>query len=47
MNTENIDVLNCSREDLEKLSDSELEQLLTYTQDIGNEYDILQIAFNI
>ena len=44
MNTENIDVLNCSREDLEKLSDSELEKLLKYTQDKGNEYYILQIA---
>ena len=44
MNTTNIDVLNCSREDLEKLSDSELEKLLKYTQDKGNEYYILQIA---
>ena len=44
MNTENIDVLNCSREELEKLSDSELEKLLKYTQDKGNEYYILQIA---
>ena len=39
-----LDVLNCSREDLEKLSDSELENLLRYTQDKGNEYYILQIA---
>lgn len=39
-----LDVLNCSREDLEKLSDSELEKLLKYTQDKGNEYYILQIA---
>lgn len=39
-----LDVLNCSREDLEKLSDSELENLLKYTQDKGNEYYILQIA---
>lgn len=39
-----IDVLKCSREDLEKLSDSELEKLLKYTQDKGNEYYILQIA---
>ena len=44
MNSTNFDVLNCSREDLEKLSDSELEQLLKYTQDKGNEYYILQIA---
>ena len=39
-----LDVLNCSREDLEKLPDSELEKLLKYTQDKGNEYYILQIA---
>lgn len=39
-----LDVLNYSREDLEKLSDSELEKLLKYTQDKGNEYYILQIA---
>ena len=39
-----LDVLNCSREELEKLSDSELEKLLKYTQDKGNEYYILQIA---
>ena len=44
MNSTNLDVLNCSREDLEKLSDSELENLLKYTQDKGNEYYILQIA---
>ena len=44
MNSTNFDVLNCSREDLEKLSDSELENLLKYTQDKGNEYYILQIA---
>ena len=44
MNSTNFDVLNCSREDLEKLSDSELESLLKFTQDKGNEYYILQIA---
>ena len=44
MNSTNFDVLNCSREDLEKLSDLELEKLLKYTQDKGNEYYILQIA---
>ena len=44
MNTVNFDVLNCSREDLEKLSDSELESLLKFTQDKSNEYHILQIS---
>ena len=44
MNSTNIDVLNCSREDLEKLSDSELESLLKFTQDKSNEYHILQIS---
>ena len=44
MNTANIDVLNCSREDLEKLSDSELESLLKFTQDKSNEFHILQIS---
>lgn len=39
-----LDVLNCSREDLEKLSDSELESLLKFTQDKSNEYHILQIS---
>ena len=44
MNSTNFDVLNCSREDLEKLSDSELESLLKFTQDKSNEYHILQIS---
>ena len=44
MNSTNIDVLNCSREDLEKLSDSELESLLKFTQDKSNEFHILQIS---
>ena len=44
MNISNIDVLNCSREDLEKLSDSELEELLKFSQDKSNEYHILQIS---
>ena len=44
MNTVNFDVLNCSREDLEKLSDSELESLLKFTQDKSNEFHILQIS---
>ena len=39
-----LDVLNCSREDLEKLSDSELESLLKFTQDKSNEFHILQIS---
>ena len=44
MNTVNFDVLNCSREDLEKLSDSELKSLLKFTQDKSNEFHILQIS---
>ena len=44
MNTVNFDVLNSSREDLEKLSDSELESLLKFTQDKSNEFHILQIS---
>ena len=44
MNSTNFDVLNCSREDLEKLSDSELKSLLKFTQDKSNEFHILQIS---
>lgn len=40
----NLDILKCSREELEKLSDSELEKLLKFTQDKSNEYHILQIS---
>ena len=47
MNSTNFDVLNCSREDLEKLSDSELESLLKFTQDKSNEFHILQISLNL
>ena len=39
-----LDVLNCSRKDLEKLSDSELQELLKFTQDKSNEFHILQIS---